>query len=373
MSYLKKLLFLGAGLISVSALAVPFWKAEREGKHLYMLGTVITDVSLSDIQCHEIIENKLKESGLVFLEDYYSKEDSNLPLQLSFEDQKKLFIGSKQEKDEIMKPLSEETKKKMQNRINISDLVRTNILKSGYPHYKREKQGQFEDLDKNSQDFLKHYGLYNKDKFFYDYFFDIILMAWTDAYIEVYGSDLRKQALLYAVLDMEIENLLPVENDILVRSLDDNEKILRDLKEKTKQPEKDEAGIKQEITAEHINEAINKYYETRASMIKYYIQDKIATQELIQALPSHYNQENWSYFYEFNDTYKNDALLKNRNELWVEKILSSLENEDKAFIEHKPLFMSAGALHFVGSDNVLDRLKGEGFKITKINEESCQF
>ena len=36
--------------------------------------------------------------------------------------------------------------------------------------------------------------------------------------------------------------------------------------------------------------------------------------------------------------------------------------------------MSAGALHFVGSDNnVLDRLKGEGFKITKINEESCQF
>ena len=169
----------------------------------------------------------------------------------------------------------------MQNRINISSLVSTNILKSGYPHYKREKQGKFEDLDKNSQDFLKRYGLYNKDKFFYDYFFDIISMAWTYAYLEVYGSDLRKQALLYTVLDAEIENLLPVENDILVRSLDDNEKILRDLKEKTKQPEKDEAGIKQEITAEHINETINKYYETRAGMIKYYIQDKIATQELI--------------------------------------------------------------------------------------------
>ena len=66
-----------------------------------MLATIHWNVSLSELQCHEIIENKLKESGLVFLEDYYSKEDSNLPLYLSFEDQKKLFIGSKQEKDEI--------------------------------------------------------------------------------------------------------------------------------------------------------------------------------------------------------------------------------------------------------------------------------
>ena len=47
-----------------------------------------------------------------------------------------------------------------------------------------------------------------KDKFFYDYFFDIIFMAWTDGGLEVYGSDLRKQTLLYTGLDAEIENPL---------------------------------------------------------------------------------------------------------------------------------------------------------------------
>ena len=372
MSYLKNLLFLGASLISVSALAVPFWKAERDGNHLYILGTIHFGVSLSDIQCHETIENNLKVSDLVFLESHsYSKEQGlNLPLNLSFEDQKKLFIGSKQEKDQIMKPLSEETKKKIQNRFNIQKLIIINSIKKQNPFIqvtREKKQGKFEDLDKNSQNFLMHYGLYNKDKFFYDYFFDIIYLTMIDAAIEVYGSDLYEHELSSKALDKEIGNL-SVENNILIRSLDDNEKILRDLQEETKKLEKDEAEIKQEIVAEYIDDFITNYSEHRVVMIEYLSQQKILTQKLIQISVSHYNQENWSYFDKLND-----ALIKNRNKLWVKKILSSLENKDKAFIEHKSLFIAAGAFHFVDSDNVLDILKNEGFKIIKINEESCQF
>ena len=35
--------------------------------------------------------------------------------------------------------------------------------------------------------------------------------------------------------------------------------------------------------------------------------------------------------------------------------------------------VSASAAPFVSSDNVLDMLEDEGFTITKINEENCQF
>ena len=60
-----------------------------------------------------------------------------------------------------------------------------------------------------------------------------------------------------------------------------------------------------------------------------------------------------------------DALLKNRNESWIEKMLLSSENQS--------IFIAAGYGHFIGSDNVLNLLESEGFKITLIDEESCQF
>ena len=78
---------------------------------------------------------------------------------------------------------------------------------------------------------------------------------------------------------------------------------------------------------------------------------------------SAYKKEAWSSL----GKTESDAILKNRNESWLEKILSSFENADKA------LFITAGINHFVFSDNVLDMLEDEGFTITKINEENCQF
>ena len=335
-----------------------------------MLGTIHAGVSLSELPCHESIENKLKESGLVFLESHpKEQEDFNLLLNLSVEDQKKLYIGSKREKDEIMKSLSKETKKMIQDRINIEKLIKIMGMKERSKFIREKNQGKFEDLDKKSQDFLKRYGLYNKDKFFYDYFFDIMLMNFFDAGFEVSGSILPEMKLSDKLLDDKIGKL-SIENDIFVRLLDDdNEQILRDLKEEMEKREEVEVGIKQELTAENIDHAINQYDGARTILIEWFNQQKIVNQTLNLSIVFNYKEENWSYF----DNLENTALLKNRNESWVEKILSSLENEDKAFTEHKSFFIAAGVLHFVGSDNVIDMLKGEGFKIRKINEESCQF
>ena len=60
-----------------------------------------------------------------------------------------------------------------------------------------------------------------------------------------------------------------------------------------------------------------------------------------------------------------DSLAKNRNESWIEKMLLSSENQS--------IFIAAGYAHFIGSDNVLNLLESEDFKITLIDEESCQF
>ena len=46
-----------------------------------------------------------------------------------------------------------------------------------------------------------------------------------------------------------------------------------------------------------------------------------------------------------------NALLKNRNESWVEKMLLASENQDKA------IFVTGGTAHFIGPDNVLSLLQ----------------
>ena len=128
---LKKLLFLVVSLISVSALAVPFWEAEKEGRHFYMLGTIHVGVSLSELQCNKKIEDKLKQSSLVFTEVKSSSDLENL----NSEQVRKLYLGLKQEKEEIMSQFSEETKKIIQIRHN---LVRLFLMKNVLLQNKRE-------------------------------------------------------------------------------------------------------------------------------------------------------------------------------------------------------------------------------------------
>ena len=54
-------------------------------------------------------------------------------------------------------------------------------------------------------------------------------------------------------------------------------------------------------------------------------------------------------------------LLKNRNALWLEKLLEALESQD-----YEQIFLAAGAAHFTEYANLLDMLKAEGFSIRPV-------
>ena len=348
MFYLQKLLFLGTSLISVSALAVPFWKAEKNGKHFYMLGTIHLGVSLSELQCHELIENKLKESSRVFTETASYSDFLNLNL----EEKRKLYLGSKKEKEKIMNQLSEETQKIIQYRYNLYRLI---IMKSILIHTKYIKdEGKFEDLSQKSQDFLKLYGLYAKNKSYYDYFFDLHTLLQYQAY-SAHSS----------FLDNEIKKLA-LKNNIPLIALDDknSKKILISLEEEIKNLEGlDRAG---KVTKELINGFIEEYEELNPLTKK----DEKLKQEKEALLRSIHSVVISNYKHgSRSKKIKSDAALKNRNEIWVEKILSHLKDADK------PLFIAGGASHFSQNqdDNILDMLENKGFKITNINEDNCQF
>ncbi len=344
---LKKLLFLGVSLISFSALAVPFWKAEKEGKHLYMLGTIHQGVSLSELSCAEKIEDKLKQSEIAFT------EIPTTQLDLDIEERKKLHLGSKKEREEIMNKLTEDDKKAVQSRYNVSRLIIIEQMLSFYQKIKgatiKKDQGSFEDLSQKSQEFIKYYGLYAKDKSYYDYLVDLTLR---EEYEAIYFSE--------KYLDFEIVELAQ-ENDIPIKQLDNNDNIISDLEEEIKKMEA-EFETNYEITNGEIDQKIGDY-------VTNYVENYETTKEaFIEEYELHvvpiYKTDGWS---SVSGKIENDALLKNRNELWVEKILSTSENADKA------LFIAGGAAHFIFSDNVLDMLEDEGFTIKKINEENCQF
>ena len=55
-------------------------------------------------------------------------------------------------------------------------------------------------------------------------------------------------------------------------------------------------------------------------------------------------------------------LFKNRNEKWLVKFKSAYNDYDR-------IFVAAGALHFIGSFNLVDSLKSEGFSVERV---SCQ-
>ena len=208
--------------------------------------------------------------------------------------------------------------------------------------------------------------LYDKDKSYYDYYFDLkVLLHYQSrfAHSSFLGSDIKE---------------LAQENDIPIRVLDENDNILRDLE---KEIEKLEEGAEVEnsfnssqplaklssneieITKETINvsivniEAMNYFIEKNEKMKE---AKRAQHKEGSKPMISIYKKEDWRIFKS-----ENDPSLKKRNESWVEKILLSLENEAKPFI-------AGGVKHFVGSDNVIDMLENEGFKITKI-EDNCQF
>ena len=336
-----------------STSGTPFWKVEKDNQIFYIFGTIHTGVSIEDLQCSQIVQDKIKETDLLFVESFNPGTEY---LYNDFEDtMRKLYLGSKEEKEQIMSQLSEETRERTKNRINIIKLM--NIMNRMTFNINQGKkivkdEGQFKDLSKESQNFLIQYGLYGESKSYLDYYFDIFFIASYDVFFS------QKKYLDVEILKLALDHNIPIASlDANKNTLADMEKEIEDLYEME--------GQDTLVRNTDIDQIIADYENIKQSYSDSY-----------SSLISDYKSKDWkSLTGWFRSVIAKvviwfiggsaDALFKNRNESWVEKMLLSSENQS--------IFIAAGYAHFFDSDNVLDLLESEGFKITLIDEESCQF
>ena len=325
----------------------PFWLAEKDGKKVYMLGTVHA-TSLKEYQCNSKIKNHIKSSDLVFLE---KAGPTNL---LSIEDRRALYIGSESEKQDVLSKLPDK------DRISISksnrfeaivvQAIRMNVLmKSG-------ESATFEDLNSQAQEFLINHGFkpstYNEEIFLKETFYFIYLTAFRDALLD------------FDHMGIEIA-LFSKSNKIPMKSLDKDQ--ISFVSEKDSQDSRSEKEA-HPVMINTIEQFIATYEEQKKAFSSIFKAEK---DTVLSSLSQGHLKEQEQTIDKAQEQklegMVKDKLLKNRNIIWVEKITQALNTE-----ENNTIFVAGGVLHFLGSDNVIDRLKEEGFNIKKLHcsEES---
>ena len=329
----KVLLFLGLSFLPFSSLTIPFWKIEKNNETFYMLGTVDAGISIEDLQCSKTVKEKIKESGQIFVESFSSASRDFLSLNLK--DKKKIYMGTKEERKKIMNSKIREFKEAVEKRYSILKLTIIKATKSSFIKQQGLKiipdQGKFEDLSEKSQNFLIQHGLYEENKNYLDYFFDLKTMAFYDSFFSYKPS---------SFLDDEIKQLA-LNYNIPIKALDKDHDIIVDLEKEIKKID----GLKGQNTSfdnKYIDLIINNY-DTLLKQVN---------TVLFSSVVSDYKSKDWKSLTEKiqSDNFGN-ALLKNRNESWIEKMLLASKNQDKA------IFVAGGTAHFIGPNNVLSLLK----------------
>ena len=328
-----------------------FWKAEKDNQIFYILGTIHLGVSLSELQCTNIIQDKIKNSPFVFTENF---SPETAPLYNNYVDaMKKLYLGSKEEREQIMSQFSEQTRKKIMARINFIKLMNKQAVMNAIGTKFIEDEGQFKDLSKDSQNFLIQHGLYDKNKNYLDYFFDIVFVTNYDAFFS-----------LKKILDAEIIKLA-LDHNIPILSLDENKKTVSKLEKEIEELKNKRTGREVKINKADIDQMTANYESLKQTNLDHYSNLISGYKPPDREIETKASESLASRIVKWLFGRGSSPLLQNRNELWVEKMLSS--NEDQA------IFLSGGYLHFIGYNNVLDILEKKGFKITLIDSESCKF
>ena len=305
-----------------------FWSAEKNGKTVYLLGTIHMGVSLKDLTCSDKIFESLKTSDLVFL------EIEKLSETLSENDKKIVLTGSLEEREEILKRLSQEDRKKIENTKN---LILKGVIPSLFPYqFVDEERESPENLSRAIKEFLTDRGITLQENFA-DIAYSLSLTAYYDAFFSFPDQ-----------MDVQIGRIAQEEN-IRISTLDDKSATVRELNENKT------ADLKKpllEINSDFIEESVRTYNQS-VEFLKADFKDSISfylkgpSTEALKNLPEH-----------LNDNDIETTLLKNRNALWLEKLLKALENQD-----YGQIFLAG---HFTASANLLDMLKAEGFSVRPV-------
>ena len=258
-------------------------------------------------------------STLVFLETLF------ISIPLSKEEKLKVLIGSKEERQRILNSLSPEDR---QTVIGEREFLNRTATANSPGLIQKGDEG-FEDLNEQAKEFLIAHGADIQGNYV-DY---AILIVQTNFFKFVFSLDL---------MELQVAEIAQAHN-IRIKVLDNNSQIADDL-----EMEKKEDSDPFLITRDLIESSVNNHEQIVEKMRRFHLE----MAELYVAgnaiLP----------FVEFDVS---PAFLKNRNALWMKKLKEAHENP-----EHKSLFVAAGLRHFVGSFNLIDQLKEEGFAVSRM-------
>ena len=301
----------------------PFvWLVEKGGKVSYFLGSTHLGVSLEEMPCFDKVLVRIKNSDLLFLE---AKNNSDFD-RLSEEEQDKLFVGTKREREGILSRLSPETREQIRERRKLLD----NFLKDSLPFdIQSSIDNNFEKLSPRSQNFLIEYGA-DISGDYTDFFHFIRLIVF------------YKASVLLPSLDKQIVKLA-LPRSIEIKSLDDSKKINENFRP---QPSSDKsiAVVDHTVIDEIVDKIDDLINQQAEQMLKEAQTYKMYDEDLFRRME-------WSF--------SEKTFFKNRNQLWLKKFV-------KVHGKYDSIFLVAGIGHLLGPHNILDMLKEEGFSVERM-------
>ncbi|MCZ0931830.1 MAG: TraB/GumN family protein [Oligoflexia bacterium] len=296
-----------------------FWKAEKNGKTIHILGTIHVGVGLEDLQCHQVISDSLGQSALLWTETDIKRQQELLQTAVSA-----LVMNPS---GHSFKSLNEESQ---------------NFFKT--------KAGQ-----DNSITQLSYFG-------FLGYLNSICLIEHKKFLKERLGSFQNNQT----SLDVQIQQLAQTKN--IAQDYLDEEDYIPELirsnvgKISKEQVEKAVREYSRNCQQEKIAKALEDQFETMEDIMqKYKNGDSF---DLLEIDEQNFKQQGWTeeMLKDYRDNVRHN-LLRKRNEVWLKKLLST-HVEGNA-----NMFVAGGLAHFQGSYNVLNKLKENGFSVKRFNSD----
>ena len=311
-----------------------FWKAEKDGRVLHILGTVHVGVDFEDLKCSEEISQSLAQANLVWTESNQSMKKAyktNLLARLRTEVFQDLSGDS-------FRSLNEESKNFFQKKVSETGVSLERLKTSSYLVFSSSVPLFC---------FKKH------EKFIQEW---LQLKSKKEVKVEL-SLDFQIQKLVenkgisqnYLDSQQDMDNLTEVEINLISR-IGEDFSFKEEIEENIKNFDKN-------CTQENLEKDLEVKYQLVAKIIENTLsgQDFDAQDLLVQTFKELGLTEN--QIKKFNEVFSKD-LLKRRNENWLKKIVSAHQEEESMFI-------AAGLAHFTEDYNVLDMLNGEGFTIKR--------
>ena len=343
MFYLKGLLLVFISLTIINCTSLfnslenikpAFWLAKKGEGKAYILGTIHYGVSVEDLKCSKEIKKYLKESNLLFSEIYQSLLDPK-----NLKNLKKYVLGPIK-KQTLLKQLSQNEIKTLKKILddNINTIL-LNIYQTKNISF--NKEDTFEELNQNSQQFLKKHGFYNPNKSYFDYMKDVFTKLYYPMFFE------------FPLLDVEILKLA-ISYKKIIQTLDTNSLYKRAIEDLNNTTHNDKLQI-----------------IVTANLIDNLIKNQSALREKIKM--TSFNKKQFKIIYKdwkknFKNSLMSDSVLKTRNKHWLNKILDLFTKN-----ANHTVFIAGGVAHFISIHNILDLLIKEGFEVQLINPKTCSF